>query len=215
MKIKWLGHSCFLITSVEGVRIVLDPYKSESHLNYIEVREKADLVTVSHEHYDHNYTALIPGNPEVVKGHGTRNIKGIAIRGIDAWHDEAGGKERGSNTIFCLSIEGMQVCHMGDLGHLPTEEQLIEIGKVDILLLPVGGVFTIDVKAANELIDKLKPKVAIPMHYKTDRCTWLQYEADDFTRGKSNVKRLDTSEVELSKAKLPWTAEIIILQYSR
>ncbi len=215
MKIKWLGHSCFLITSVEGVRIVLDPYKSESHLNYVEVREKADLVTTSHEHYDHNYTALIPGKPEVVKGRGVRNIKGIAIRGIDAWHDAAGGKERGSNTIFCLLIEGMQVCHMGDLGHLPTAEQLIEIGTVDILLLPVGGVFTIDVKAATELMDKLKPKVAIPMHYKTDRCTWLQYSADDFARGKNSVKRLDTSEIEINKAKLPETPEIIILPYSR
>ena len=215
MKIKWLGHSCFLITSDGGVRAILDPYKAENYLNYIEVRETADLVTVSHDHYDHNYTALIQGNPEVIRGKGSWKVRGISIRGIEAWHDESGGKERGANTIFCLELEGVSVCHMGDLGHLPDEAARREIGAVDILLLPVGAVFTIGVDIATDIVDVMKPKVVIPMHYKTDRCAWLKYTADDFAEGKGNVIRLNESEVEISKAKLPSKTEIIILQYAR
>jgi len=215
MKIKWYGQSCFLITSGEGVRIVLDPYKSEDYLKYAEVREKADLVTVSHDHYDHNYTALLTGNPEVIKGRGDRNVKGIAVKGVAAWHDGSQGKEKGQNTVFCLTVDGMQVCHTGDIGHLLTDEQLKEIGKVDILMLPVGGVFTIGIDLATDLMEQLKPKVTIPMHYKTDKVTWLKYTADDFAEGKRNVVRLNGSEVEINSAGLPGNDQIIILQYAR
>jgi L-ascorbate metabolism protein UlaG (beta-lactamase superfamily) len=214
MKIKWIGHSCFLVTAGDGTRVILDPYKKESHLDYIEVRDKADIVTVSHDHFDHNYVALIPGQPEILKGAGNWNVKGISIRGINAWHDDKLGRERGNNTIFCIEVDGVRLCHLGDIGHLLNETELKEIGAVDVLMLPVGGVFTIDAAQASEQCVRINPMLAIPMHYKTDRCSFLQYTADDFARGKTSVKRLDSSEVEIVKASVPTETEVIILQYS-
>jgi L-ascorbate metabolism protein UlaG (beta-lactamase superfamily) len=215
MKIKWIGHSCFLVTAGDGTRVILDPYKKESHLDYIEVRDKADIVTVSHDHFDHNHTVLITGHPDILKGAGKWNIKGISIRGISAWHDDKMGRERGNNTIFCLELDGVRLCHLGDIGHLLNQTELKAIGAVDVLMLPVGGIFTIDAAQAGEQCVRINPMVAIPMHYKTDRCSFLQYTADDFAMGKPKVKRLDSSEVEIIKASMPTQTEVIILQYSR
>jgi len=215
MKIRWLGHSCFLITADNGVRIILDPFKSESHLSYPPVKESADIVTISHGHFDHNHTALIPGKFEVIKESGLKSIKDVGIKGVSAWHDDSGGRERGNNIVYCLNVDGIRMCHLGDLGHGLTIEQKREIGEVDVLFVPIGGIFTLDIAAASMVCEDLKPKIAIPMHYKTDRCAFLQYSADDFIKGKKNAKRLDSSEVEIKKESLPSELEILVLQYAR
>jgi L-ascorbate metabolism protein UlaG (beta-lactamase superfamily) len=212
MKLKWLGHSCFLITSETGLRIITDPYPQGSGLNYSPINEAADVVTVSHDHFDHNNISSVPGKPEVITGNGVKNIKGIQFTGIATHHDESQGKERGTNTIFCFSVDGIKLCHLGDLGHRLSKEQIAEIGALDILFIPIGGVFTIDAKMASTVSDDLKPKVVIPMHCKTHKCDWPLNTIEDFLAGKKNVKKLNSSETEFKAGKLPEATEIVVLQ---
>ncbi len=212
MKIKWLGHASFLVTSDTGTKIITDPYKPDERLKYGEIKESADIVTVSHEHGDHNNVAAVKGNPKAVKGAGTVEVKRIQFKGIPTYHDAEGGKQRGPNTIFCFEVDGIRVCHLGDLGHQLSDKEVAELGKVDILLTPVGGFYTIDAKVATEVCSKLSPKVIIPMHYQNERGPSFPVSGeDDFLKGKANVSRQDTSEVEFKKGKLPATTQIIVL----
>lgn len=211
MKIKWLGHSCFLVTSKEGTRILMDPFTPGQYQNYPEVKEVADILTISHGHPDHNNEAAASGNPVMVKESGSKKIKDVSIKGIDVWHDEKQGKERGGNIIFCLEIDGVRLCHAGDLGHALSNEQVKEIGSVDILLVPIDGVFTIDAGTAKKVCEALKPKLVIPMHYKTDKCDWPQWSAIDFVRDAGNVRRPDSNEIEITADTLPSVTEYIVL----
>ena len=213
MRIKWFGQSCFLLASGAGVGVLMDPFKADSHLSYAQVRQPADIVTVSHEHFDHNYLADIPGKHEVLKGGVDKIISGISIKGINAFHDDTMGKERGVNTVFCVNMDGINICHLGDLGHRLSSSEIAAVGKIDILLVPIGGVFTIDCEVAAKVCQDINPHVVIPMHYKTDRCQFLQWTADDFIKGKQNVRKLDSSEAEFSSGNLPSAMEIIILKY--
>jgi len=212
MKIKYLGHASFMITSDTGTKLITDPFTAGGEFSYGEIKESADIVTVSHDHFDHNNVATVRGNPKVVKGAVKVEIKGIAIKGIPSYHDEAGGKKRGENTIFCFEVDGIKVCHLGDLGHMLSDKQVAEIGTIDILLVPVGGHYTIDGKIATKVCDQLKPKVIMPMHWNNK---WSFYEiasVDEFLQGKRNVSRLDTSEVEFKQGKLPESTQIIVLK---
>ena len=137
-------------------------------------------------------------------------MKGIKFKAIPTDHDESGGSERGKNTIFCFDIDGLKVCHAGDLGHMLTDEQAREIGKVDILMIPVGGFFTIDANTASQVCDKLKPAIIIPMHYKTDRLDFPIVGVDNFLKGKTNVKRVGGSEIEVEPGKLPVASQIMV-----
>ncbi|MEO0102237.1 MAG: MBL fold metallo-hydrolase [candidate division WOR-3 bacterium] len=203
MKIKFLGHSAFLITGA-GKKIITDPYKSGAFgsLNYKPIKESADIVTISHEHDDHNYLGEIKGNPKIIRGEGEREINGVKIKGVATYHDPVKGKERGKNTIFLLEVEGMRLAHLGDLGESLNEEVLREIGEVDILLLPVGGYFTISATEATKIMTELKPKITIPMHYKTSACDFPISPVDDFLGGKKNCRFLEKSEVEIKKEDL-------------
>ncbi len=210
MKIKWLGHASFMITSETGTKIITDPYVTTENLNYGEIEESADIVTVSHEHTDHSNVSAVRGSPEVVRG--TAKVKGIDFKGIPAYHDDAEGKSRGSNTILCFEMDGIRVCHLGDLGHPLSDKQIAELGSVDILLIPVGGFYTIDAKVAGQVCDKLKPKVIVPMHFRNDKCTFPIAGVDEFLQGKEGVSRLDTSEVEFKQGELPATTKIVVLK---
>jgi len=184
MKIKWLGHACFLLTSESGLRIMTDPYTAGVFgLDYAPPSERADIVTVSHDHADHNNVADVKGNPQVVQGAGSQEAKGIQFKGVASAHDQASGKERGPNTIFCFSLDGINVCHLGDLGHDLAEQTVADIGGVDVLLIPVGGNFTIDAAVANRVCQKLAPKVTVSAG----------------------------SEVELKKEQFPATTETVVL----
>jgi len=210
MKIKWLAHAAFLITSDSGTRIITDPYETTDALMYGEIEESADIVLISHDHADHSNVAAVKGSPQVVRG--TTEAKGIKIRGVPTAHDTSGGSQRGRNTIFCFEVDGVNVCHAGDLGHILTDEQAAAIGKVDVLLIPVGGFFTIDARTADRVCEQLKPKVIIPMHYKTDKLDFPIAGVDEFLKGKDNVTQLDTSEIEIKAGQLPPSAQIIVLK---
>jgi L-ascorbate metabolism protein UlaG (beta-lactamase superfamily) len=210
VKIKWLAHAAFLITTDSGIRIVTDPYETSPHFSHGDIKETADIVTVSHGHGDHNNVAAVRGNPQVVKGSGT--FKGIKIKAVPTAHDEVGGSQRGPNIVFCFDVDGVNICHCGDLGHPLTDAQAKAIGKVDVLMLPVGGFFTIDAAVATKVCEQLKPRIILPMHYKTEKVGFPISGVDGFLKGKSNVTRAAGSEIEVKAGELPASAQIILLK---
>ena len=212
MKVKWLGHASFLITSDKGTRIITDPYQTGGALKYAEVKEPADVVTVSHEHFDHNKVDGIPGKPQVYKGGAPLEVKGVKFTGVATYHDENKGKDRGPNTITCMEMDGMRLCHLGDLGHTLSPSEVAQIGRVDVLLIPVGGFYTINAAVATEVAGKLKAKVVIPMHFKNDRCAFPVGGVEEFVAGKKNVTMVNGTEVEFKADKLPAAAQIMVLK---
>ncbi len=212
MKLKWLAHASFLITADDGTRIITDPYATGEGFKHAAIDETADIVTVSHEHFDHNNTDAVKGNPRVVKD--TAEVKSISFKAIPTAHDEKGGDERGANNVYCFQVDGIRVCHMGDLGHLLTDNQVVEIGKVHVLLVPVGGFFTIDARTAQMVAEQVRARVIIPMHYKTDKMNLPIAGIDEFLKDKDNVIRVDGSEVEFTRAELPTSPQIMVLQPS-
>jgi len=214
MKLKWYGHAAFYFAAEKGLRLITDPYEPGGFggaINYGPIPDQADVVLVSHDHADHNHVQGLLGKPQVIKGKGTHHYKDLEIRGIPAFHDEGKGSQRGENTIFCFTLDEIKVGHLGDLGHIPTEEQLKQIGQVDLLLIPVGGVYTIDPDQASKTVAKIQPKIAIPMHYKTAHCGFPLASVEEFTKGKK-VKTYQTSELEITRKDLPENLEIIVLQ---
>jgi len=215
MKIKWYGHAAFLITSDQGMKIITDPYEPGfmGQLSYGKIGDTADFVLVTHDHGDHNHAATLPGPPQVVKGTGSKTVRGIPVKGISAFHDRSKGNERGVNTIFAFNVDGIQICHLGDLGHILNEKELAEIGPVDLLLIPVGGYFTIDAGEATQIADQVKPRILIPMHFKTEKCGFPISPVEDFLKGKPRVKRPGVSEATIDKSSLPQATEILVLEH--
>jgi L-ascorbate metabolism protein UlaG (beta-lactamase superfamily) len=212
MNIKWLGHSAFLITADNGTRIITDPYTTGGKLSYGEIKETADMVTVSHGHGDHNNVRAVKGNPVVVDRSGIAEAKGIKITGIPSAHDHAGGAQRGGNIMFCFEVDGIRVCHLGDLGHLLDDKQAAALGKIDVLFIPVGGYYTIDAGMATKVVDKLGPRLVIPMHFKTAKCDFPITTVDDFVKGKTGVTRLGVSQADFHKEHLPSDTQVVVLE---
>lgn len=211
MKIKWLGHSSFLIESERGIKIITDPF--DETLGYKLPRIKVNIVTVSHEHFDHNYVRGIKGRPVVFKGPVKRESHKMEFRGITSYHDSVYGSKRGPNTIFIIKADGLKLCHLGDLGHILDPDKLAEIGSVDILFIPVGGFYTIDSTQATQIVNDLKPRITIPMHYKTEIIKFSIDPVEVFLSNKDNVKRLESSELEIRKDTLPENNQIFVFQY--
>ncbi len=217
MKIKWYGHAAFNIVSENGVGIIIDPYQSGAFggaLSYGPIRDEADIVLVSHDHDDHNYTKDIKGKFQIIKKAGTYSVKDIAIKAIPSYHDPSKGKERGDNLIFVLDVDGIKIAHMGDLGHTLPRGIVDEIGSIDVLLIPVGGFYTIDSKEATKVANDIKPLITIPMHFKTEKCNFPIAPVEEFTKDKKNVKMAGSSEIVITKATLPKEQEIIVLSYA-
>ena len=212
MNIKWLGHASFLITSSDGTKIITDPYETGMGIDYGEIQESADVVVVSHGHPDHNNVSAVKGNPQTVTDPGTKTIKNIEFKGTPTFHDDEGGKQRGPNTVFSFTVDSLKTCFLGDLGHQLTSEQVSQIGDVDVLLIPVGGFYTIDAKTATQVCSTLGPKVVIPMHCKTDKCQYPIASVDEFVKDKANVRRESSSHVDITQEKLPQETEIVVLQ---
>lgn len=167
MNITWLGHSCFKIEEKindQNISIITDPFTKEIGLKVPNV--EADIVSISHDHFDHNNVSSLRGKPFVVDTAGEFDVKGVIIEGIRSYHDDNQGKDRGENIIFRFDIEGLSLAHLGDLGDVLDNKQLEKIGGVDILFIPVGGKYTIDAKKALEIISQVEPRIVIPMHYK-------------------------------------------------
>ncbi len=217
MNIKWYGHSAFLITTAGGVRIITDPYQSGAFggaLSYGKITDEADIVLSSHAHDDHNYTKDIKGKFTHIKKEGVYEEKGVRIKGIATFHDTSRGGERGENLIFVIEADDMRVAHAGDLGHTLDAATAKEIGKIDILLIPVGGFYTIDAREASTIVDQLGPLVTIPMHFKTEKCDFPITPVEEFTKGKERVRDTGKTEAEFSKGTLPPMGEIILLRYA-
>lgn len=214
MKIKWLGHASFLITSDAGLKVICDPYAQGGGIDYGRIEESADIVTVSHKHGDHDNVAAVKEKPEVVDRSGSKKVKGVDFKGMATYHDEAKGKQRGENIMFRFTIDGITICHVGDLGHDLDDGQVAEIGSVDVLLVPVGGFFTIDAKMATRVCEKIGPKVVMPMHYKTGKCGYPIGKVDDFLKDRKNVRRPGVSEIEIKKEQLPSATETVVLEHA-
>ena len=217
MKIKWYGHSAFQITTEKGMRIIIDPYESGSFsgaLSYGKIEDEAEIVMTSHDHADHNYTKDIKGKYKHVSRAGEHEIKDIKIKAIPSFHDSVEGKKGGSNLIFVITADGLNLVHMGDIGHSLDPELLKKIGKVDILLLPVGGFFTVDAAMAQKIMNDIKPSITIPMHYKTAKCNFPITPVDDFTKNQANVRMLKESSIVIKKETLPKEPKIIVLQHA-
>lgn len=209
MKIRFLGHSCFLVISDMGKTLITDPYHTGEEFTLAEIKESADIITVSHEHPDHNNIETVQGNPRVVMDSDT--IEGFEITVINSYHDDVEGKERGKNLIFVIKLDGITLCHLGDLGHQLDENQLSDIGSVDVLFVPVGGGFTIDAATACKVCEEINAKVIIPMHYKSAGLPFLA-DIEDFLQGKQNVTMNSGSVIEISQSNLPKSPQIIVLK---
>ena len=166
MNIEWLGHSCFKLTESTGTTIVADPY-DKSIVGFDMAAASADVVTCSHQHKDHNAVVNVQGSPMVLSDCGFWEIKGVDISSMHSYHDDKGGKKRGENCIFKYRMDGVDLCHMGDIGEECTVRLAEGIGSVNVLMIPVGGNYTIDAAQAKEYVDFIMPDIVIPMHFKT------------------------------------------------
>lgn len=208
MEITWLGHSAFRLRGKEAT-VLTDPYGSE--IGYALGKVSADIVTVSHDHYDHNNVGAVTGSPKVISGPGEYEIRGIRITGIRTYHDSEGGLRRGKNTVYVIELDDLVVAHLGDLGHVPTPEQVQQMGNVDVLLIPVGGTFTINAAQAAEVVNLVEPKIVIPMHYKTPSLKLDVDSADRFLR-EMGVKQVEPQpKLVVNKGALPAETTVVLL----
>lgn len=220
MQIIWKGQSCFQINTQTGknsqVSIVIDPYDEQIGLKVPKL--EADILLISHSHFDHSnkkaVSSPLPGKaPFVIEGPGEYEVKGIFFQGIHSWHDEKEGQERGENTIFVIEAEGLKLCHLGDFGQKElSEEQVEEIGDIDILMIPVGGNYTIDAKGAQKVISQIEPKIVLPMHYQIPKLKLKLDGVDKFLKvmGVKSVESLN--KLSIKKKDLTEGMKIIILK---
>jgi len=210
MDISWLGHSCFRIRGAQAT-VITDPYSPD--LGYSLGKPTARIVTVSHQHPGHSYLKGIGGEPKPLTGPGEYEISGVLIIGMTTFHDREKGRKKGKNTVYLMEVDEVSVCHLGDLGHVLTTEQVEELENVDVLLLPVGGVSTINAPMAAEVVRQLEPKVVIPMHYKTKALNRELEPVDKFLKEMGVKGITPESKLSLTKANLPASTQVILLEY--
>jgi len=205
-QIIWHGHACFEIT--DDLTIVTDPHDGKS-IGIETPMVKGDIILVSHDHYDHNSVRTVEKKDSVVvRDAGKKNVKGVEIEGIESFHDEVKGAKRGKNIIFKFKVDDITFCHLGDLGHIPDEEILDKIGEVDILFIPVGGVYTLDADSAWETANLIKSRIIVPMHYKIQGLSLPISDVDPFL-AKNKFKVIHVgNQIDIEKEDLPSEREI-------
>ena len=212
MEITWYGQSCFRLRD-RLATVITDPY--DKGIGYTLPRARADIVTVSHDHPDHNYVQGVKGEPKIIVGPGEYEVCGVFITGIPTFHDRKKGASRGRNTVFLFDFEGLTVCHLGDLGHVPTQSQVEALSDIDVLLVPVGAVSTINAAQAAEVISLLEPRLVIPMHYKTKA---LEVKLDSVSKflKEMGLSKLATQEsLKVTKSSLPDETQVTLLDYKQ
>lgn len=201
MKLKYLGHACFELALSDGRNIIFDPYESGSYegaLSYGPIEGDYDIAVVSHGHADHRCEEVVSAAGSVVESEGDYEFDGIRIKTFSTFHDETGGSERGENMISIVECEGVRVAHLGDLGHKVRPKDVPGLKGVDIMLIPVGGFFTIDAAVAHEIVEEYHPAVVIPMHYKTDKVDFPIGPVEDFTSLEDNVQQVNGSVIDIT-----------------
>lgn len=216
MKVIWAGQACFQISVSNGkensANIVIDPF-SEIGLKIPSF--ECDLLLITHDHQDHNNAKSVKGSYFLINGPGEYEARGVFIKGIDSFHDDQEGKERGKNTIYTFEAEGMKLCHLGDFGQKQlTDEQLEKIGTVDILMIPVGGVYTIDSSYAPKIIGQIEPKIVIPMHYELPGLKFKLESVAKFLKamGKNSIEPQDKLTIKASALPKEREMEIMVLK---
>lgn len=212
MKIQYLGHSCFRLISEMNTAIICDPYQSEM-VGFAMPKVSCDVVTISHHHRDHDCIEEVWGNPAVLEGEVCLAADDVAVQSLKTFHDDQKGKLRGENTVFCFLIDGLKVVHMGDVGVLD-KNLASQIYRCDVLLLPVGGTFTVDAVGANEYVKAVNPRIVVPMHYKTEQHAFNIDGVEKFLalQNPKNVRVAQTETLELWDAPQNEQPQIVVLQ---
>ncbi|MCB2293108.1 MBL fold metallo-hydrolase [Clostridium algoriphilum] len=191
MQITWLGHSSFLLEDSKGRKLLTDPF--DTTVGYEVYKGNPDIATISHKHFDHNYTKELKDSCKIIDKIGIFNLDDIYIKGLPSYHDKDKGAKRGDNIIFTYRMDGYALCHLGDLGHSLTNDDIEAIGTVDILFVPVGGNYTIDGKEASEVTKKINPKIVFPMHYKTSKVSLPLDGVETFLMYMKNASKIDSN----------------------
>lgn len=212
MKIEYLGHSCFKLTESTGTSIVCDPY--DPSVGYDMPQVNADAVTVSHHHFDHDNVKTVVGSPVVIDRECSHDLPGVEINAIKSFHDSQRGKARGENVIFKFRMDGIDICHLGDLGEACSSELIDLLLPVNVLLIPVGGTYTIDAEMAKEYVDRIMPDVVIPMHYREKGCTIDIDKVDEFIDmfDEECVEEIEGGELELMRSDLSGDTKVIVFR---
>ena len=215
MKIEYLGHSCFKLTESTGTSIVCDPY--EGSIGFDMGKVSADAVTVSHGHYDHNNVKAVKGNPIILDKECSHELSGVEIDAIKSFHDKQRGKKRGENLIFKFRMDGIDICHLGDLGEDCSSELIDLLLPVNVLLIPVGGNYTINAEMAKEYVDRIMPDIVIPMHYKSRDCKLDISKVDEFTElfDEECVEEVEGNTLELMRSDFDGETKVIVLERSK
>jgi L-ascorbate metabolism protein UlaG (beta-lactamase superfamily) len=218
---KWFGQGCFLIETSKNTQIITDPMKMGSYSIPEDI--EPDIVTISHEHFDHNQVDAVSGEPTVLRGLTSggadfaaidQKIKDVRVYTVSSFHDKSQGSERGKNAVFVFEFDGIKVAHLGDLGDALSPAGVQKIGDIDIVMIPVGGTYTIFGKEADHVISQIKPKMIVfPMHFKTDSASFLPYTGDDYTKDKPNVKKVDGNTFKLDLSKTGDSLTYVVLNY--
>jgi L-ascorbate metabolism protein UlaG (beta-lactamase superfamily) len=212
MEIIWLGHSCFRLRGSDAT-VITDPYAPET--GYQIGKPAGSIVTVSHGHPGHSYVAAIGQSPRVVSSPGEYEISGVFITGIATYHDAQRGKELGKNTVFVIELDELTICHLGDLGHVPSEEQIEKMNNVNVLLIPVGGGRSLDATRAAETISLLEPNIVIPMHYRTDVVKVPLDPLEKFLKEMGVKEATAQPKLTVTKSNLPQQTTVTVLEYRK
>jgi L-ascorbate metabolism protein UlaG (beta-lactamase superfamily) len=209
MEITWYGQSCFRLRS-RGLSVVTDPYGPSAGLKL--PRLTATIVTVSHEHEDHNNVEAVKGSPFVINGPGEYEVEGIFVIGVATWHDDKEGRELGRNTAYLIEFEDLTICHLGDLGHVLSQEQVEQLSNIDVLMVPVGGRSTLTGTRAAEVVGLLEPGIVIPMHYKVPGLKAQIETANRFLKEMAveNPERMDT--LTITAGSTPEQTRVVLLE---
>ena len=216
MNIRWLGHSCFALTESTGTGIVTDPYSADK-VGFSMPAVSANAVTVSHNHGDHNAIANVGGSPKVLNSVGSSEVDGVFICAFQSYHDAHKGKKRGKNLIFTYRLDGVDVCHLGDIGEECSARIIDAIGAVNVLLIPVGGVYTIDAETAKDYVDKLMPDIVIPMHYATDDLSFDLDPIDDFLEmfDEECITYVDGDSIDVDRTRFDGDFQTEVIVFNR
>ena len=209
MEIDWFGHACFRLRGREGT-VITDPYGKEIGLSF--ARPRGDIVTISHTHPGHSFDKGVKGDPKVIDGPGEYEVKNVFITGVPTSHDKKGGKDRGKNTVYVFDMDGLTICHLGDLGHVPTQPQAEAFGNVNVLLIPVGGVSTINASDAAEIVSMIEPQIVIPMHFEHSELAFKLEPATKFFKEMGIKPPTAVPVLKVTKDSLPSETQVVLLE---